>query len=256
MKTPFAKSAFSSGFRPGFTLIELLVVISIIGILASLLLPALGKAKEQAQRARCISNQKQITLAMIMYVGDNEDILPYTGWSSGTTDKPNWIYTRHNRAAGSKLRWDDRIEEGQLWRYHTSPGLLWCPLHKTNSPAWRASEYQVGSYVMNGAASGYGTTSAGVAFRSFKSTQFKPDAVMFWEADESNPADWDNATSNPDEGITARHNNGSVVSTLGGQAEYFSTIDFIKESGSNKIRGYPGMKPGRLWCAPDTRDGT
>src|SRR6266446_9833994 len=77
-----------------FTLIELLVVIAIIAILASLLLPALSRAKAQGQRARCIANVKQILLSTHMYVLDFNDFLPYTSWSSGTLNVPNWCYTR------------------------------------------------------------------------------------------------------------------------------------------------------------------
>jgi prepilin-type N-terminal cleavage/methylation domain-containing protein/prepilin-type processing-associated H-X9-DG protein len=67
--------------KRGFTLIELLVVIAIIAILAAILFPVFAQAREKARQASCLSNQKQVATAVLMYVQDYDETFPFYDWT-------------------------------------------------------------------------------------------------------------------------------------------------------------------------------
>ena len=117
-----------------FTLIELLVVIAIIAILAALLLPALARAKQQAQGVQCISNLKQLTLGWIMYTGDNKGNLPGNGDEGDqptltTLEKvdPQWCPGQMQSNTGNQPTNVLYVQGGQIYPYVNNVAVYRCP---------------------------------------------------------------------------------------------------------------------------------
>jgi hypothetical protein len=100
------------------------------------------------------------------------------------------------------------------------------------------------SYMMNGAVCGFGLSTN---LPSFKVHKFRPDAIIYWEADPARGAgEWNDGSNLPPEGLAARHNNGSAVAVLDGH------VDWVTVPAYNLLLN---QSPGPLWCNPVTPDG-
>ena len=232
--TPFARRAFA------FTLIELLVVVVIIAVLAALLMPALSGVMENAHRTKCMSNQRQIVQAMILYAADTNGYLPYPNWGN-RKGETGWLYDP------TDMTLPEHLERGLIWKYVKNREIYRCPLDNPPKEELKKRAQRISSYCVNGAVCGYKAPTAAPPENTFRITQFPGYAFMLWEQEGGAEGMWFNDASNhPNQALSDRHKGGCVLTCFDGHSEFLRWDEYFPMLGS---------LPGRLWCSPGTQTG-
>jgi len=236
--------------RNGFTLIELLVVIAVIAILMAILMPALRRAREQGERAACLSNLKQLQLAWIMYADDNDDKL-VSSEAGGFLESqfgPAWVGKTWGdyHAVGGEMMPEqeqiDGIKAGALYRYVEDVDLYKCPA------GYRGERL---TYAMMISSNGRSIEGSPQFKRRLQVPQPAQRLIFIDEGVSSadafatkyvKPAWWDQPST--------RHGDGTNFSYADGHAEYhkWRGLETIKK-GRDNVHRHPGV-----W-APATEDG-
>ena len=190
--------------QKGFTLIELLVVIAIIAILAAILFPVFQKVRENARRASCTSNLKQLSIAVVQYQQDFDEIMPGSAVNAALG---GWIYFTGFTAFPSPTPTAFDPTQGSIYPYVKSKGVYLCPDDSSN----QGNSYSINGPICGQALSQFTQPSATVLFNEeadgFANNGGSDDGYF-------SPGTFGNVP-------TLRHTNGSVFAFCDGHAKWF-----------------------------------
>jgi len=207
--------------RASFTLIELLVTIAIIGILSSLLLPALGKARESGRKIACAGNLRNILQGCVLYVDDNNGWLPLSRYNA------QYVYHINEYL---KQQYSAKFDSVPCLQFSRPDGLYFCPSLSSppqNSPCWKG-----------------GTDTAPVYYPSYRQT--------FTDSTDARSGCWNNrdASNNPvwQRRLDAIKDGSAII----GDTNWSSAAGGIVYQCSYLVAGYERLPPSATngECAP------
>ena len=212
--------------RKGFTLIELLVVIAIIAILAAILFPVFAKAREKARQTSCLSNIKQVGLAIMMYAQDYDETLPMKYFNTGVSGAI--LYPGGNPSSAS------------IWPLPVHP-------YVNNLQVWTCPSYR---YKWNGNYSGHCPYGINDHIDGYMIADIKSPASTIFTADslsETNSMSYritrnilfQSGTTLIRSAVDDRHNGGANFALCDGHAKWMSVpLEQQKVSGVQEFPGY------------------
>ena len=263
--------------RKAFTLVELLVVVGIIAILIAILMPALSRARDHANRIKCMSNLRNVMTGIVAYAASNKSAMPHPNWGGNRPGWPGWLYDNPSwpswplfpmEADGPNWQY---LESGAVYRFVQNRDIFKCPLHtdrQSNGPTEKFT-----SYLMNGAVNDFGGhPQLNPPGNPWPISKFKVTDIIIWETGESTLTGnmfgfppFNDGSSEASEMLSERHGargrstqtgkvqgfGGASVGCVDGHVEWFSYAEYRFEQEK------PVMRRGesRLWISPSHPNG-